>query len=62
MANNNNSLAVRRDEKLTNVSDVKASDEERIWINRVASEIVFQALHPDTGAPLYEECGIEFTP
>ena len=24
---------------------------ERIWINRVASEIVFQLLHPDTGAP-----------
>jgi hypothetical protein len=28
---------------------------ERIWINRVASEIVFQPLHPDTGAPLHEE-------
>ena len=37
------------------VCDVNVSDEERIWINRVASEIVFQALHPDTGTPLYEE-------
>merc|ERR1712136_735327 len=25
------------------------------WINRVASEIVFQPLHPDTGAPVHEE-------
>ena len=31
---------------------------ERIWIDRVASEIVFQALHPDTGAPLHNECVI----
>ena len=28
---------------------------ERLWTNRVASEIVFQSLHPDTGAPLHEE-------
>ena len=28
---------------------------ERIDINRVAREIVFQPLHPDTGAPLLEE-------
>ena len=28
---------------------------ERLWINRVASEIVFQSLHPNTGAPLHEE-------
>ena len=28
---------------------------ERIWINRVASEIVFQPLHPDIGAPLHPE-------
>ena len=26
---------------------------ERIWIKRVASEIVFQPLHPDTGALLH---------
>ena len=68
MANVNNSLAACRDAKLMNVSDVKASDEERIRMNRVASEIVIQALHPDTGAPLYEgacHCssrGVEFTP
>ena len=37
------------------VSDVMASDEERTWINRVTSEIVFQPLHPDTGAPVHEE-------
>ena len=55
IANNNDSRAACRDEKLMNVSDVKASDEERHSINRVASEIVFQALHPDTGAPLYKE-------
>ena len=28
---------------------------ERIPINRVASEIVFSAFHPDTGAPLHDE-------
>ena len=28
---------------------------ERIWINRVASEIVFQPFHTDAGAPLDEE-------
>ena len=28
---------------------------ERIWINRVVSEIVFQPLHPDTGAPSHDE-------
>ena len=28
---------------------------ERIWINRVASEVVFLPLHPDTGALLHEE-------
>ena len=28
---------------------------ERIDIERVAREIVFQPLHPDTGAPLLEE-------
>ena len=27
---------------------------ERIWINRVASDIVFQLLHPDTGALLHD--------
>ena len=37
------------------MSDVNASDEERTWINRVTSEIVFQPLHLDTGAPLHEE-------
>ena len=29
------------------------SMKERIWINRVASEIVFQSLYPDTGALLH---------
>ena len=29
---------------------------ERIWINLVASEMVFQLFHPDTGAPLHDEC------
>ena len=29
--------------------------QERIWINRVESEIVFQPLHPDITAPLHEE-------
>ena len=29
---------------------------ERIWVSRVASEIVFQPLCSDTGAPLHEEC------
>ena len=29
---------------------------ERIWINRVASKIVFSAWHPDNGAPLYDVC------
>ena len=33
---------------------------ERIWINRVASEIVFQPLHPDTGA-LLRARGADFT-
>ena len=28
---------------------------ERIWISRVASEIVFQPTYSDTGAPLHEE-------
>ena len=28
---------------------------ERLWTNRVASEIVFQSLHPDTGAPSHGE-------
>ena len=28
---------------------------ERIWISRVASEIVFQPMYSDTGAPLHEE-------
>ena len=28
---------------------------ERIWIDHVASEIVFLPLHPDTSAPLLEE-------
>ena len=28
---------------------------ERIWISRVASEIVFQLMYSDTGAPLHEE-------
>ena len=28
---------------------------ERIWINRVASEIVFLHVHPDTSALLHEE-------
>ena len=27
---------------------------ERIWINRVSSELVFQSLHPDS-APLHDE-------
>ena len=31
---------------------------ERIWINRVASGFVFQSLHPDTDAPLHDECVI----
>ena len=55
------------DKMSVDVSDVNVSDEERIWINCVASEIVFQSSHPDTGAPLYEErhCssrGVEFAP
>ena len=41
------------------VSDVNVFDEERTWINRVTSEIVFQPLHPDTSAPLHEERVIE---
>ena len=28
---------------------------KRIWISRVGSEIVFQPVHYDTGAPLHEE-------
>ena len=28
---------------------------ERIWISRVASEIVFQLMFSDTGAPLHDE-------
>ena len=42
------SFAACRDEKLTDVSDVKAFDEERTWVNRVPCEIVFQ---PVTDAP-----------
>ena len=30
----------------------------QFWINRVASNIVFQPLDPDTGAPLHEERAI----
>ena len=37
-----------------NVSDVRASDEERTWTNRVACEIVFQPLHPDASALVHE--------
>ena len=29
---------------------------ERIWINRVISEIMFSALHPDSGTPSHDEC------
>ena len=29
---------------------------ERIWISCVASEIVFQLMYSDAGAPLHEEC------
>ena len=36
------SFAACRDEKLMNVSDAKAFGEERIWVNRVTCEIVFQ--------------------
>ena len=32
-----------------------ANMKERIWINRVASEIVFQPCHPDTGTSLHDE-------
>ena len=28
---------------------------ERIGVSRVASEVVFQTMHSDTGAPLHEE-------
>ena len=28
---------------------------ERSWSKRVSCKIVFQPLHPDTGAPLHEE-------
>ena len=28
---------------------------ERIWLDRIANEIVFQPLHPETGAPLHDE-------
>ena len=45
----------RGPQKFTNVSDVKASDGERTWINRVTSEIVFQPLHPDACALVHEE-------
>ena len=45
----------RGPQKFTNVSDVKAYDEERTWINRVTSEIVFQPLHRGTSAPVHEE-------
>ena len=33
----------------------KAIMKERIWFDRVASEIVFQPLHPGTGASLHSE-------
>ena len=42
------SFAACRDEKLMHVSDVKAFDEERTWVNRVTCEIVVQ---PVTDAP-----------
>ena len=34
---------------------VGVCDQSAIWINRVASKIVFQPLVPDTGAPLHEK-------
>ena len=37
------------------VSDVKAFDEQRNWINCVTCESVFQPLHPEVGAPVHEE-------
>ena len=37
------------------VSDVKAFDEQRNWINCVTCEIVFQPLHPEAAAPVHEE-------
>ena len=44
------SASGRGPHKFMNVSDVKASDDERTWINRVTSDVVSQPLHPDTGA------------
>ena len=34
--------------------------EKRFLINRLASEIVFQPLHLDTGTSLHDECVIVF--
>ena len=34
---------------------VDVCDQSAVWINRVASKIVFQPLEPDTGAPLHQE-------
>ena len=66
-------LLGRSPEKLTDVRDVKMSEEddfqfhtmtikpnntivkERIWVNRVASEIVCQVLHPGIGNQLHDE-------
>ena len=38
------------------IKAINAIMTERIWVNRVASEIVFQPVYSDTGAPLHEEC------
>ena len=35
--------------------EMKTFVKERLWANCVASEIVFQSLHPDTGAPSHEK-------
>ena len=37
------------------VRAINTTMKERIWMNRVASEIVFQALHPGTGNQLHDE-------
>ena len=51
-------LVSNGDGSLSRSMTIKASNtviRERIWISRLASEIVFQPMYSDTGAPLHDE-------
>ena len=45
----------QRDTHSMTIKAINTIMTKRIWISRVASEIVFQPMHSDTGAPLHEE-------